>query len=1391
MENPMRNNKIRLFLLFSFVVAVAFCIPVDSAWGQPESISLNYSFSIPSVEYAGSWPKIQLPGCETLNLPGLPPVPVKLGKILLPENRKVSKIIVETEEYLTFPQSYTLPALPSPRKLKEPGEQELSQFTGIYPQQAYEVCGIHRLHGYQILLVRLFPVRYDGKAKRISFTSRISLQINLESTKSVTPDVQIPRESTKDENLVRSWVDNPSLVTTYLTKTTRNGTGYDYLIITTFSFVSAFQPLVTYYQNKGIRTIVVTTQEITAEPSSPYYQTGRDNAERIRNFIIYAYRNWGISYVLLGGDTEVIPARYFKNPVEEDPIPADMYYSNLDGDFDYNRNNIFGEPYIDGPEGGDVDLLAEVFVGRVPASTVSEVTSWVNKNLSYLQTETVALKKAGMIGQQLDDFNWGGDGKDDIVNRCFPSDWEISRFYERDRTYSVQNVINYLNSGPHLVNNFAHGSCDYAFGLDGSDVRALTNTTYFILYSQGCYEASFDNPYGYDSITEYFITSPAAAVATIGNSRYGWYSPWAIRNGPSQVFDREFFNVLFNQNFTGLGQAFYRSKQNLTAALGGYQRYVYYELNLFGDPALPVVQPAQGPAEELQGLVYFVKDNNLWVNDLKKEETRQLTYLQVSPGPGKVANLVLNDDGSKLIFAYKQDTLTETHLYQVNSDGSGLENLTVKYNLSLQTKNQSSGAYSPNGDLFAFVAQPRSGNIPERFQLYLKELTGTRRLFQLTFLDGNVSSPLFIDSSRILFRFQSSRDNCEDFYTITTTGASLTNLTSNASTSPYFPKLGQPALNRDKTQIIYGKKLQNLGQYSSWRLYTRSVLPGGVESEIISNLYYYEDPIYQPDPKPCFVGDNAIAFAGERPYNKDTEIFVTTYNASDPYLHSVVSSGPGGDNPVYFLPLPKSTQVAYVSAGQIHVRRSDGTDLQITSTINENRDPAFSFTGEYLTYAGNGIWVCKADGTEAVQVEEFFSARYPAFSPDGKWVVYVRNNDIYARRIDRSVLALRLTSTSNIIKSDLSFTPDGTRIIYTGATSSGTQIFALPVTIFDTIIKVEGSPVNLTSSPGCDNFHACVSPDGKNIIFISRRLGSNRIFIMNADGTNQRLLTFNPEPVNPAYPQFSPYGEQQIMFFSGVTLYQADLDEGRSWAVSPSVTSDYRFAWGIYLPAKITVQRQFPFSRIDPRLPLRYQLHINFNQLSPPAGLIITEILPTLSDGTASDTWVLTEAAFNDTPLVPPTSNGRTTGTLKWILSNNFPLGQPVTGILKLTVKPGNDGPANALRALNGGVSDGASYNATYGDSYLTIADINNPGSCPTLPVDSNEDFLISDEELLFTIDLWAKSMSIRGWPVDVSSLNWDYWLLQIIDFWVNPSGYTYDAGRSLSDGEPRWKKAP
>ena len=109
-------------------------------------------------------------------------------------------------------------------------------------------------------------------------------------------------------------------------------------------------------------------------------------------------------------------------------------------------------------------------------------------------------------------------------------------------------------------------------------------------------------------------------IAYIGNSRYGWGSPGNPGGGTGDLFDREFFSVLFNEGLehAGVAHAAHKDAFAELARSNGYTRYTLYELNLLGDPetriwtrnpvTATVVHASEIPLGEHQMLVTVSRD---------------------------------------------------------------------------------------------------------------------------------------------------------------------------------------------------------------------------------------------------------------------------------------------------------------------------------------------------------------------------------------------------------------------------------------------------------------------------------------------------------------------------------------------------------------------------------------------------------------------------------------------------------------------------------------------------------------------------------------------------------------------------------------------------------------
>ena len=134
--------------------------------------------------------------------------------------------------------------------------------------------------------------------------------------------------------------------------------------------------------------MIKTVEDIYAECQ------GRDEQEQIKYFIYGALENMSISYVMLVGSIDYVPIRYTDIEVfETNGVPTDLYYADIYDEYwdfcswDSNGNDRFGEFDWDHGPIDDVDLYADVGIGRLACSSLEEVSLVVDKIITY-ETET-------------------------------------------------------------------------------------------------------------------------------------------------------------------------------------------------------------------------------------------------------------------------------------------------------------------------------------------------------------------------------------------------------------------------------------------------------------------------------------------------------------------------------------------------------------------------------------------------------------------------------------------------------------------------------------------------------------------------------------------------------------------------------------------------------------------------------------------------------------------------------------------------------------------------------------------------------------------------------------------------------------------------------------------
>jgi len=572
-------------------------------------MQIKFEFSKPLIIEKNDTYEIDMKNCEKMEVNGML-LPVKPLAILLPPFKDVKKIDVYGRKiYLgNYKPERAKGIVANGIVLKS-----MAKYDSSIPP--YHKVGVYGLRGYKILALDLFPVVYE-KGKLFYYKS-MEVEIELKNGKLN----ELYRGLEKDKQWVKMHVINPWIADEYPVK--KLNQKYEYLIITNEKLKKAFERLAEYKEKHGIKTKIVTVESIVSNSSfwDEMYPIFNDTQAKIRRFIRYAYENWGIEYVLLGGDADVknessniVPARYLyatchglplgKEDELEAYIPSDVYYACLDGTFNTDMDDKWGENASgnSATHQDEADLYAEVWVGRACVDSIEEANNIINKTIAYEEGQNdKALMQVLLLGEYLGfggPAQWGGNHKENVVP-YIPSSYNITRLYDKFNEWSKYELASIINKGVNIVNHDGHGWTTYALKMRNKDLSLFKNDDYFFLYSQTCLAGSFDNWYPEDHyyeddcFAEHLTTSQHGAFACIMNARYGLGRENST-DSPGERYDLSFFKGLFEKNIREIGRANHFSKEdNVWRIDENGMRWTYYETNLFGDPQVAIKEPGE------------------------------------------------------------------------------------------------------------------------------------------------------------------------------------------------------------------------------------------------------------------------------------------------------------------------------------------------------------------------------------------------------------------------------------------------------------------------------------------------------------------------------------------------------------------------------------------------------------------------------------------------------------------------------------------------------------------------------------------------------------------------------------------------------------------------------
>ncbi|MEO0121323.1 MAG: C25 family cysteine peptidase [candidate division WOR-3 bacterium] len=537
---------------------------------------------------------------------GSPQIPVIPISCVIPPNAYLKDVeILEINEvkipgeYLLYPIQYgqTWSINQEKKEFVLPKEEYYSLNT-IYPEKVINYLNTGNKGGFKIGSFLLFPVRYLPAKRELYFITSLKVKIVYEEK-----NISIKRISPFKKQLLLSsiykMVCNPEDAERF-SPYVENNLGkkgslylppgyYEYVIITPNMFVPACSSLLYWRNKQGYPSTVMTIEEI----QSTY--PGRDLPEKMRNFIKDADTIWQTPFFFIVRQDH--PAQQYRRCYVyytgsyRDTLPCDLYFSDLDGDWDFNRNNIFGEV------ADSVDGYSDVYVGMIPVDSLEEITRYISKVFRFEKTPDNStlypikvLLPVGVTFSQ--EFN-------DSIYYAMPAHWFGCRMYMSGGsiTPTPQRYCDSINSGYGYTSIIAHGS-ETSYDLGGSVtipmMMNLNNTNKLnVLTAVCCHTGAFDYSTS-DCIAEYMTThSPNGFAAVMMNSRYGWVRV-------AEYYNYHFFYKFLPRQPIGrnplcsayvyVGEALAHSKDQLRPLWpmtdSSRFRWEAYERNLFGCPMI-------------------------------------------------------------------------------------------------------------------------------------------------------------------------------------------------------------------------------------------------------------------------------------------------------------------------------------------------------------------------------------------------------------------------------------------------------------------------------------------------------------------------------------------------------------------------------------------------------------------------------------------------------------------------------------------------------------------------------------------------------------------------------------------------------------------------------------
>ena len=223
---------------------------------------------------------------------------------------------------------------------------------------------------------------------------------------------------------------------------------------------------------------------------------------------------------------------------------------------------------------------------------------------------------------------------------------------------------------------------------------------------------------------------------------------------------------------------------------------------------------------------------------------------------------------------------------------------------------------------------------------------------------------------------------------------------------------------------------------------------------------------------------------------------------------------------------PASQTIIYVApqntgdTSDVVIARLDGSTRRVLATGPDAGWPQLSPDGKWIAFAMGmfptiGVYLISVDGTGLRNLtSDLKTASEPAWSPDGRHLLFVvaKQDSTGGRWASSSMFVMKADGTDKKLVARLegvaqrpSWSPDGRTVAFQLATP---DLKDIQVYVADLASGQAHSITPHQAGKGLWDETPCWLPNGERLVFGSNRDGQMELYMMRADGSDQRRLTF-------------------------------------------------------------------------------------------------------------------------------------------------------------------------------------------------------------------------------------------------------------------------------------------